>query len=681
MFTSDARRRAAQALATAGVIVLASTLQLSAAQAEGVPAWTVPVQVTPPGTSATQSVMATTPSGLIEAYLQDDVMVVRRHTSTGWGAPRSLETSEAPFGNDIQAVAASDTRTYVASVYEEGDEQRVWLTTVEGDNYSGGTLGSGTAPSLALLADGSAALAYISAGGTEVHARHALPDGGTGPVTVVATAENGIDYVSTVLDKDGQPMLVWAECADVDCETSNLRSSTSTDLTTWSEPTTILGGVGALGFNAASGQGRVLLHWLDYDPVADEISPRVLEQVDGVWGSLETVSNYGYPLIASDGTEVLASPYGTVSYRAAGATAWTDAPIGPEADEDCDPGNRPALEQGTLVLHQSVPDPLGSQSCRLMESRIDVTAPAAVADATAPAIAITSGPSGLSNQSAVSVGFTTDDATNTVCRLDGSLFMGCASPRSYTGVGNGPHTFVVAAKDAAGNWSYATRSWTTDVTVPVASVTAPTVPLSLGNPIVVTWTGSDAGGSGLSSFDVRIAKAAPGAGFSAWSYPTGLQLTKAKTTSLPGYAGYTSCVQVRAHDGAGNVSAWSAQRCTALPVDDRSLAASAGWSRITGSPFFAKTATSTTRLGATLVSPTLQSTRLALVATKCRTCGVVGVYVGPTLIAKVNLAATVTSYRNVINLPRFSLRTTKVTVKVLTSGKTVQIDGLSTSRV
>lgn len=86
-------------------------------------------------------------------------------------------------------------------------------------------------------------------------------------------------------------------------------------------------------------------------------------------------------------------------------------------------------------------------------------------------------------------------------------------------------------------------------------------------------------------------------------------------------------------------------------------------------------------MNATLVSGNLQTSRLGLVVTKCPTCGVVGVYVGSTLIAKVNLAASRTAYKQQVALPRISLRTTKVTIKVLTSGKTVQIDGLHTSRV
>lgn len=72
--------------------------------------------------------------------------------------------------------------------------------------------------------------------------------------------------------------------------------------------------------------------------------------------------------------------------------------------------------------------------------------------------------------------------------------------------------------------------------------------------------------------------------------------------------------------------------------------------------------------------------RVGIVATKCASCGIVGVYVGSTLIGKLNLYASATDYRQVILLPKFGYRTGTVTVKVLTSGKTIQIDGLSISR-
>jgi hypothetical protein len=76
----------------------------------------------------------------------------------------------------------------------------------------------------------------------------------------------------------------------------------------------------------------------------------------------------------------------------------------------------------------------------------------------------------------------------------------------------------------------------------------------------------------------------------------------------------------------------------------------------------------------------VQLDRVGVVATTCNHCGSVAVYVGVTKIGTISLYATTTHYQRLLQLPRFSLRTGTVTIKVLSSGKTVQIDGLLTSR-
>jgi hypothetical protein len=58
----------------------------------------------------------------------------------------------------------------------------------------------------------------------------------------------------------------------------------------------------------------------------------------------------------------------------------------------------------------------------------------------------------------------------------------------------------------------------------------------------------------------------------------------------------------------------------------------------------------------------------------------VAVYVGATKIGTISLYATTTHYQRLLLLPRFSLGTRTVTIKVLSSGKTVQIDGLLSTR-
>jgi hypothetical protein len=71
--------------------------------------------------------------------------------------------------------------------------------------------------------------------------------------------------------------------------------------------------------------------------------------------------------------------------------------------------------------------------------------------------------------------------------------------------------------------------------------------------------------------------------------------------------------------------------------------------------------------------------RVGVVATTCSTCGTVGIYVRSRLIGRVNLSTSSTHNRVVKLLPPFSARSGTVSVKVLTAGRPVVIDGLVTS--
>jgi subtilase family serine protease len=55
---------------------------------------------------------------------------------------------------------------------------------------------------------------------------------------------------------------------------------------------------------------------------------------------------------------------------------------------------------------------------------------------------------------------------------------------------------------------------------------------------------------------------------------------------------------------------------------------------------------------------------------------VVGIYVGTTLIGKVNLYLSVTRYQQFLFLPKFSYRYGTVVIRSLTARKLVQVDGL-----
>ena len=96
-------------------------------------------------------------------------------------------------------------------------------------------------------------------------------------------------------------------------------------------------------------------------------------------------------------------------------------------------------------------------------------------DTTPPDTSITANPTNPSNSSSASFSFTgTDDVTPAgsltfECKLDGGVFAACTSPKGYSGLSDGSHTFEVRAKDAALNLdpSPASYTWTVDTTAPV----------------------------------------------------------------------------------------------------------------------------------------------------------------------------------------------------------------------
>jgi protocatechuate 3,4-dioxygenase beta subunit len=305
-------------------------------------------------------------------------------------------------------------------------------------------------------------------------------------------------------------------------------------------------------------------------------------------------------------------------------------------------------------------------------------------DTTGPVVTLTAVPANPTTSRSASIGFSGTDSQNPpvtfTCALDGAAATACTSPAGYSSLADGVHKFVVTGKDAVGNASVPVLySWRVDATKPTVTLKTPTALFSLGGTVAVTWSGSDTG-AGVASYQVRYQRAAWNSAFAAWQAP--LAWSKLTGTSLSaGLAvGYDYCFQIRVTDKAGNASAYSASKCTARPLDDRALAASSGWTRGTGSVFYLNTITSTRTVGAKLTRGSVQLDRVGIVATRCPTCGVVGVYVGAALIGKINLAYAATQRRAVLVLPRISLRSGTVTLKVLTSGKTVQIDGLAVSR-
>lgn len=255
----------------------------------------------------------------------------------------------------------------------------------------------------------------------------------------------------------------------------------------------------------------------------------------------------------------------------------------------------------------------------------------------------------------------------------------CSVAVSFTPTAFGARAATLTIPTELGDRTVQLTGSGSDSSAPTATLSNPTVPFALTSSAVLHFSGQDPD-SGIDHFQVRRKSAPWNGAFGAWEYPAAWAAVSSTSLSVGLPVGRTSCFAVRSYNAAGLPSPWSVTRCTARPLGDRSLAASRGWTRATGSAYYLGTVTRSSLRGAKLTRTSAKVSRIALVATKCPTCGVVGIYVGSTLIGKVNLARATTANRVLIVLPAFSLRSGTVTIKVLSTRKSVRIEGLGIFR-
>ena len=118
----------------------------------------------------------------------------------------------------------------------------------------------------------------------------------------------------------------------------------------------------------------------------------------------------------------------------------------------------------------SCPSPTG---CFVDVDNVQVVDPGTSTDTIAPETTIVSGPSGTTTSTSATFDFTSSEAGSTfTCSLDGGAYGACTSPKSYSALAVGTHTFRVKARDAAGNEDAtpATRTWEIDTSTYAAAV-------------------------------------------------------------------------------------------------------------------------------------------------------------------------------------------------------------------
>jgi large repetitive protein len=158
-------------------------------------------------------------------------------------------------------------------------------------------------------------------------------------------------------------------------------------------------------------------------------------------------------------------------------------------------------------------------------------------DTVAPTLSITDQPNDPSNVTTPSFGFTASESGSSFsCRLDDAAFAPCGSPRSFTGLADGLHTFVVKPIDQAGNPGTETKySWTIDTVAPTATITGPPSDPSNDTSPSFSFIASDSG----SEFACKL----DGGGFENCASPK----------NYPALAEGSHTFAVRATDPAGNI--------------------------------------------------------------------------------------------------------------------------------
>ena len=148
--------------------------------------------------------------------------------------------------------------------------------------------------------------------------------------------------------------------------------------------------------------------------------------------------------------------------------------------------------------------------------KMTVSGTVIVCDTTPPETTIDTAPASPTNSTSAAFTYSSSETGSSFeCKLDLGTFASCpAAGKSYTGLGEGSHTFEVRATDAAGNTdaSPASHTWTIDLTPPETTiVTAPPVLTNSSN-AAFTYTSDESGSSFACKLDLGGFASCPASG-------------------------------------------------------------------------------------------------------------------------------------------------------------------------
>ena len=226
-----------------------------------------------------------------------------------------------------------------------------------------------------------------------------------------------------------------------------------------------------------------------------------------------------------------------------------------------------------------------------------------------------------------------------------------------------------------------------DSTPPISAMLTPTAQFQKSSSFGVSWSGTDPVvtgevTSGVGQYAVRYRSATAGGALG--DYIQWRPAIVSTSATFSGSPDTRYCFSSQAREATTGVAgAWSAEKCTTVPADDRALTRnkSTAWTRATPSGWIAGTSSQATVKGSYLITTSSRSVRtVGVVAWRCSTCGSVDVYVGSSKVGSISLKKSGAASRALVTLPRLSsLKTGKVKIVVSSAGKVVRLDGVAIS--
>ena len=167
-------------------------------------------------------------------------------------------------------------------------------------------------------------------------------------------------------------------------------------------------------------------------------------------------------------------------------------------------------------------------------------------------------------------------------------------------------------------------------------------------------------------------------------YAWWLKATTARSATFVGVKGVTYCFSAMAEGQIGErvrVERRALHRGSARRTAP--MVASTGWSRIASGAtgYYQNSYSASSTAGSTLTSSNLRGRRLGLLVTKSPTAGTIQILWNGTVLGRVSLTTSTTIKKSLVRVAPFtSVQTGTLQVKVVSSGKRVEIDGVGVSR-